>query len=519
MLPAGIARLTMEPAVNMNKPDTRSLQNRLQQIRARFNAADEHGGDSNGEVKQAYRELTTEIRDHSVQRHERKIADINELQRSIRFRLLGYAVFAAALLFLLALIYKAVTPNNNEATPQSLATWIEQQKLLKQVAQVQQWLASGQAESELPPPENLEELQAWLDQIKLSPDLQKIEEEASSEIGFVPFQCPVAPIQCLAGDIPSAAGQSRIELNHLVRNANAMLVETGNCEETVNLIGEYDSLFGWRQSEAITKSLVEISVAKCFMNAEDTDNASIHYTRAYCASVSNPDPHEAMTSIYGLAKIAFLDDDMQQVGNYTQCSEDLLDYHLREEPDVNTLGNYITLALMHYELTGNTRESIRVEEKGLSAARELMPTAEEYEVEDLLEVMLILQMNLMEGYLTLGETEPLNLLFEDLKSNPMLEDGDRLVAIGLLAMQDLVDDNKESAKQHLLRIIPRYKTLTEFTTVWSWDAFDRWQEETKSSRSSTVDEQIRDLRIALDTERPADALQRLNRVLAAMGGG
>ena len=148
-----------------------------------------------------------------------------------------------------------------------------------------------------------------------------------------------------------------------------------------------------------------------------------------------------------------------------------------------------------------------------------MPTAEEYEVEDLLQVMLILQMNLMEGYLTLGETEPLNLLFEDLKSNPMLEDGDRLVAIGLLAMQDLVDDNKESAKQHLLRIIPRYKTLTEFTTVWSWDAFDRWQEETKSSRSSTVDEQIRDLRIALDTERPADALQRLNRVLAAMGGG
>ena len=124
LLPAGIARLTMEPAVNMNKPDARSIQNRLQQIRDHFNAADEHGGDSNGEVKQAYRELTTEIRDHSVQRHERKIADINELQRSIRFRLLGYAVFAAALLFLLALIYKAVTPNNNEATPQSLATWI-----------------------------------------------------------------------------------------------------------------------------------------------------------------------------------------------------------------------------------------------------------------------------------------------------------------------------------------------------------------------------------------------------------
>jgi len=408
---------------------------------------------------------------------------------------------------------------DNGQAPQSLATWIEQQKLLRQVSQVQQWINNGEAESDLPPPGNMEELQAWLDQIKLSPDLQKIEEEdAGGEPGFVAFQCSAAPIPCLAEDIPSAAGEGRTELNHLVRNANAMLVETGNCEGTVNLIGEYESLFGWRQSEAITKSLLEISVAKCFMEEENTDNAQVHYTRAYCASVSNADPHEAMNSMYGLAKISFLAGDRQQVDNYTQCSEDLLDYHLQAEPDVNTLNNYITLALMHYELTGDTRESIRVEEKGLAAARELAPTAEEFQVEDLLEVMLILQMNLMEGYLTLGETEPLYLLFEDLKSNPMLEDGDRLVAQGLLAMQDLVDDNKDSAREHLLRIIARYRTLTEFNTVWSWDAFDRWQEKTKSTRSAEVDEQIKELRIALDVERPADSLQRLNKVLAAVGG-
>ena len=173
---------------------------------------------------------------------------------------------------------------------------------------------------------------------------------------------------------------------------------------------------------------------------------------------------------------------------------------------------------MHYELTGDTRESIRVEEKGLAATRELVPTAEDYQIEDLLEIMLILQMNLMEGYLTLGESEPLYRLFEDLKSNPMLEDGDRLVAQGLLVMQDLVDNKTESAREHLLRIIPRYRTLTEFTTVWSWDAFDRWQEETKSSRSATVDEQIKELRIALDSKRPPNSLQRLTKVLAEVGG-
>ena len=514
-LPAGIVRHTMESVVNMKRPANRSLQSRLQQIRDRFSNADRHSSEEHN----AYREITEELRDHSLQRHERKIADINDLQDSIRLKLLARTAFCAALLLMALFAYKTITPDTNEAAPQSLATWIEQQKMLRQVAQVQQWLNNGQAESDLPPPENLEELQAWLDQIKLSPDLQKLEEESSSEPGFVPFQCSVAPIQCLAADIPSAAGESRLELSQLVRSANSMLVGDGNCEGTVNLIGEYDSLFGWRQTEAITKSLVEISVARCFMDAEDTDNAQIHYTKAYCASVSNPDPHEAMNSMYGLAKIAWLEDDIQQVDNYTQCSEDLLDYHLREEPDVNTLNNYITLALMHYELTGDTRESIRVEEKGLTAARELMPTAEPHEVEDLLEVMLILQMNLMEGYLTLNETEPLYRLHEDLKSNPMLEDGDRLVALGLLAMQDLVDNNQASAKEHLLRIIPRYKAMTEFTTVWSWDAFDRWQEETKSSRSATVDEQIKELRIALDTERPQDSLQRLNRVLAAIGGG
>lgn len=504
----------------MSKRTTRSAAGRLQQIRERFFHADEETATkSTATGHNAYREITEETRDRSLQRHERKIAVIGDLQDAIRLKLIRRVTVCAGLLLLAAFAYKNLTPSSYQQAPQNLATWIEQQKMLRQVSQIQQWINNGEAQSDLPPPQNLEELQAWLDQIKLSPDLQNPEEEESSgEPGFVPFQCATAPIPCLAEDIPGAAGDGRIELSHLVRNANSMLVENGNCEATVNLIGEYDSMFGWRETEAITKSLLEISVAKCFMEDEDTDNAQLHYTRAYCASVSNPDPHEAMNSMYGLAKIAFLAQDMQQVNNYTQCSEDLLDYHLQTEPDVNTLNNYITLALMHYELTGDTRESIRVEEKGLAAARELAPTAEEYQIEDLLEVMLILQMNLMEGYLTLGESEPLYEIFEDLKSNPMLEDGDRLVAQGLLVMQDLVDNKKESARNHLNRIIPRYQALTEFTTVWSWDAFDRWQEKTKSSRSAGVDEQIKELRIALASDRPPDSLQRLTKVLSAVGG-
>lgn len=518
----------------MSRSDSGSGSSRLQQIRDRFERADRYRGDIRGELRgdvrddrpadrrsnsgnNVYREITTSLRQQSLQRHDNRISKVEELQASIRFKLIGRVAVGVALLLLITIAYKATTTRHVEEVPQSLSFWMEQQKLLRQVAQVQQWLASGQAQSDLPPPGNLEDLQSWLDQIRLSPDLQKLETETGGQPGFVAFQCPVAPIQCLVEDIPSATGQRRTELNQLVRNANTMQVENGNCEGTADLIGEYAGLFGWRRSEAVTKSLIEISVAKCFMGADDTDSAAIHYTRAYCASVSNPDPHEAMTALYGLARISWLADNMQQVGHYTQCSEDLLEYHLRREPDVYTLNNYITLALLHYELTGDPRESISVKKKGLAAARKLMPGVEEHELEVVQEVMLILQMNLMEVYLTLNEPEPLKQLYDELKSNPMLQEGDRLVALGLLAMQDLIDNNHESARAHLTRIITRYQALAEFTTMWSWEAIDRWHEETEPTRNASVNEQIKDIRLALSNERPVDSMQRLTRVLAATG--
>jgi len=208
----------------------------------------------------------------------------------------------------------------------------------------------------------------------------------------------------------------------------------------------------------------------------------LHYTRAYCASVSDPDPHQAMNALYGLAKISFRNDNTSELQNHVQCSESLLDYHLQNQTDVNTLSNYITLSLMYYELTGDTRESIRLEEKALDAAREMAPTLETYQFEDHQELMLILQMNLMDR--------------------------------GLLVMQDIIDGKNQSAKDHLDTIITRYQSLTEFTTVWSWEAFDRWQEKTRSKRSKKIDDLVTELRIALDKDRPADSLQRLYRVLA-----
>ena len=469
----------------------------------------------------SYREITADLRERSLQRHERRIADVSDLQDALRLKLLGRLALGLLLLLLVGgwLLFKVV-PNTSEETPQSVAVWVQQQQLLLQVAQVQQWLQSGEAESDLPPPRNMEELQAWLDQIKLSPDLQKLDEEpASGEPGFVPFQCAASPIQCLASDVPSASGESRVELGHLVRNANQMLVNDGNCEGPVNLIGEYDSLFGWRRSEAVTKAQIELSVGRCFMDNENPKSAGVHYQRAYCASVSDPDPHQAMNALYGLAKISWLDQNLSELQTHVQCSESLLDYHLQTDQDVNTLNNYITLSLMYYELTGDTRESIRLEEKALDAARAMAPTLEAYEVEDHQELMMILQMNLMEGYLTLGESLPINQIHAELKNNPMLEDGDRLVARGLLVMQDLIDGENQSARNHLNTLINRYKSLSEFTTVWSWSAFDRWQEKTKSNRRKKIDDLVKELRVVLSPDRPADSVQRLYRILASIEAG
>jgi len=478
------------------------------------------GGNTN------YRNITADLREQSLHRHERRLADVGDLQDTLRLKLLRRLAVLALITVLAGILLLFILrdkpeifglQNESEETPQSLAIWIQQQQMLQQVGQVQEWLRNGEAESDLPPPKNMEELQAWLDQIRLSPDLQKIDEETESgEPGFVPFQCPASPIQCLAGDVPTAEGEGRVELGHLVRNANKMLVDDGNCEGTVNLIGEYNSMFGWRRAEAVTKAQMELSVAGCFMDNNKPDRAEVHYQRSYCASVSDPNPHQAMNAMYGLAKISWRNQDVAQLQNHVQCSESLLDYHLQTDPDVNTLNNYITLALMYYELTGDTRESIRLEEKALDSARAMAPTLETYQIEDHQELMLILQMNLMEGYLVLGESEPMYKIHEDLKSNPMLEEGDRLVARGLLAMQDLIDGNNQSASDHLNALSNRYQALTEFTTVWSWDAFDRWQEQTKSKRSRKVDDLVREIRVVLDSARPADSVQRFFRILAAI---
>jgi len=466
----------------------------------------------------AYREITADLREQSLQRHERRIADVSDLQNLLRLKLqrrlaIGLLLTALAVGWFLI---KSL-PETSEETPQSVAIWVQQQQLLQQVAQIQQWLQNGEAESDLPPPENMQELQAWLDQIRLSPDLQKLDEQqTTSEYGFVPFQCPVSPIQCPTSDIPGADGESRIELGNLVHNANQMLLDDDNCQGIVNLIGEYSSLFGWRRAEAATKAQLELSVGGCFLNNENHKNAGIHYQRSYCASVTNPDPHLAMNALYGLAKISWREQNQAEMQNHVQCSESLLDYNLRTDQNINKLYNYITVSLMHFELTGDTKEAIRLEEKAIAAARAIAPTLESDNLEDYQKLMLILQMNLMEGYLTLGEPTPIDKIYLELKNNPLLEDGDMLVAQGLLIMQDLIDGENQSARDRLNTLINRYKSLSEFSTVWSWSAFDRWQEKSRSGRSKKVDDLIKELRIVLSADRPADSVPRLYRVLASI---
>ena len=490
---------------------------RVDEIRSRFDAADARNRGSEPD-QDAYRHITAETRERSLQRHDMGLARISELQYNLRLKIFSWLFVLLMLLAAGAWFASTRVPDYSAETPQSMATWIEQQKLLKQVQQVQQWLQEGQAQSDKPPPKSMEDLQAWLDQIELNPDLQKPGgEKSSGEPGFVPFQCAAIPVNCPTEDVPSKEGEYRIELSRLVRNANIMLADNGDCAGTVNLIGEYDSLFGWRRSEAITKARTELSVARCFMDGDDTENAKIHYERTFCASVADPNPDQAMNALYGLARIAWLDEDAGLLNNRVECSENLLDYHLQKAADIGTLHHYVSLALMHYEFLDDTREAIRLQEKALASARVLLASAEAEDRDEHLSLMLTLQLNLMEAYITVNDSEPMYRLYDEVNSNPLLEDSDRLVALGMLVMQDLIDGNTGAARENLSVVISRYRTLAEFTTLWSWDAFDRWQQDTKSTRSEELDSKIRDLRLALSVERPPDAMQRLLRVLGSIG--
>lgn len=496
----------------MNSGDKNDLD--VNRIREQFERVDTAAPASN----QQYREITAEARERSLSLHDDRLNRIEGLESTLRRRLLRWIAFWLLLFGGVGYWIWQYSPDSGPAAPEELPRWLAQQQLLEQVNKVQEWLSEGQAESTAPPPQSFAELQAWLDQIELNPDLQS-SNEANSDggPGFVPFQCSAAPVSCPAEFVPDDEGDYRFELSRLVRNANIMLSDKGDCEGTVDLIREYGSLFGWRRSEAITKARTELSVARCFAQNGDQENAGLHFQRTFCASVSDPDPDQAMSALYGLTRIAHQENDMGLVRDRVDCSESLLDFHLSKETSVATLHHYVSLALMHYEFLDDTEEAIRLQEKALEKLRVLLASADVANRDEHLGLMLTLQLNLMEGYITINDSAPMAEMFDEVNRNPRLGDADRLVALSMLIMQNLTDDNPQQARINLTELIQRYEGLQEFTTLWSWDAFNRWLEGSKEERSETLDQQLRDLRDALSPPKSAQSLATLYQLLSELG--
>jgi len=464
-----------------------------------------------------YRRISADARQRSLQRHEQRLDGLSQLRFTLYRRLVRFGVLWLLLCAVGVAAWWYYAPAEKPEPPEDLAIWLAQQRLLKQVNQVQEWLAEGQAESNQAPPQSFAELQAWLDQIELNPELQssRAAQEGGGP-GFVPFQCAAAPVACPAEFVPTAEGDYRFELSRLVRNANIMLTDKGDCEGTVDLIREYDSLFGWRRSEAITKARTELSVARCFMGQGDVEKAGLHFQRTFCASVSDPNPDQAMSALYGLARIAYQSEDMTLLGHRVDCSESLLDYHLSREITVDTLHHYVSLALMHYEFLDDTREAIRLQEKALATLRVLLASADINNRDEHLNLMLTLQLNLMEGYITINQSAPMEEIFDEINRNPRLGDADRLVALSMLVMQYLIDGNVVAARTNLSELIQRYESLAEFTTLWSWSAFNRWLEKSRDQRTARLDQQMSDLRDALSPPKSPESLGTLYRLLAGL---
>ncbi|MBX2886982.1 MAG: hypothetical protein KTR32_43950, partial [Granulosicoccus sp.] len=487
----------------------------IDSIRQQFERVDTASSASD----QQYREISAGARQRSLSLHDNRLARIDALRDLLRRRLLRWAVFWLAVLGATGVWIWQSSPDSEPEPPKALATWLAQQRLLEQVNKVQEWLSEGQAESTQPPPQSFAELQAWLDQIELNPELQSsTESSGGGGPGFVPFQCAAAPVACPAEFVPDDEGEYRFELSRLVRNANIMLSDKGDCEGTVDLIREYGSLFGWRRTEAITKARTELSVARCFAQKGDQPNASLHFQRTFCASVSDPDPDQAMSALYGLARIAHQESDMILVRNRVDCSESLLEYHLSKEISVGTLHHYVSLALMHYEFLNDTEEAIRLQEKALEKLRVLLASADAADRDEHLGLMLTLQLNLMEGYITVNDSDPMEDMFDEVNRNPRLGDADRLVALSMLIMQNLTLGDHDKARLNLAELIQRYEGLQEFTTLWSWDAFNRWLEASRDQRSAVLDQQLKDLRDSLSPPKSAKSLATLYQLMSTLSG-
>ena len=485
----------------------------IDRIREQFDSVDAAAPSSNAQ----YRKISAAARERSLSLHDERLARIDALQESLRRRLWRWGALWLLVFSGLGYWLWQYTPAAEPEAPKALATWLAQQQLLEQVSKVQEWLSEGQAESSEPPPQSFAELQAWLDQIELNPDLQSSSDaNTDGGPGFVPFQCAAAPVSCPAEFVPDAEGEYRFELSRLVRNANIMLSDKGDCEGTVDLIREYGSLFGWRRSEAITKARTELSVARCFAQKGDQENAGLHFQRTFCASVSDPDPDQAMSALYGLTRIAHLDNDMALVSARVDCSESLLDFHLSKEISVATLHHYVSLALMHYEFLNDTEEAIRLQEKALEKLRVLLASADAAERDEHLGLMLTLQLNLMEGYITVNDSAPMADMYDEVNRNPRLSDSDRLVALSMLIMQNLTDGNSVQARINLSELIQRYEGLQEFTTLWSWEAFNRWLVASRNERPPKLDKQLSDIRDALSPPKSPQSIATLYRLMAEL---
>ena len=295
--------------------------------------------------------------------------------------------------------------------------------------------------------------------------------QASEGEGRPAFQCSVeAPVRCAAGDIPTAAGESREEVVLLMEAYNSILDNEKDCAKIEQSIATVGQQLQWRKSERRIKADLEDLAVECFYRQNNLEKTIEHARKLQCTGDEG-----YINSVYWyMTAMNHKSGDMKNAQTSYQCFQEATEYISQQDFSPAYIASRHresgALAWLYFDdLTTATSELI----KGRRILKKIPK-----KTASMLQVMSEIDLDLMETYVTANiDQDTFEGLLEEINSSGLLTDGYKQIKDTLAAIYHMQNENKEEALIPLTNIISRFKLMPEFICGWDWSGFQRGLEE------------------------------------------